>query len=132
MLYSGVVLSVPFLVIIIVFALIRTVMSQFQYSHSTHILIHCKMKEKLHSGKTPVSGDQWHIFLYHRYNYDPDDQWNSPFQSILLISVSSSQPSWATRAAYHLLRVTSTYLHHPAPSTKKLKLQGLVMCTFIE
>ncbi|KIM72920.1 hypothetical protein PILCRDRAFT_81530, partial [Piloderma croceum F 1598] len=45
------------------------------------------IKEKLRSGEMAVSGDQWPIFVYHGYNYDPDDPWNSLFRSTLLVSV---------------------------------------------
>jgi hypothetical protein len=38
-----------------------------------------------------VSGDQWPIFVYHGYNYDPEDPWNGLFRSILLVSVGYSQ-----------------------------------------
>jgi hypothetical protein len=37
-----------------------------------------------------VSGDQWPIFLYHGYNYDPEDPWNGLFRSTLLVYVTSS------------------------------------------
>jgi hypothetical protein len=48
------------------------------------------MKEKLRSGEMAVSGDQWPIFLYHSYNYDPEDPWNGLFRSTLLVYVTSS------------------------------------------
>ncbi|KAH7918541.1 hypothetical protein BV22DRAFT_1108331 [Leucogyrophana mollusca] len=35
-----------------------------------------KIRAKLCSGKMTVSGDQWPIFLYLGYNYDPEDPWN--------------------------------------------------------
>lgn len=34
-----------------------------------------------------VSGDQWPIFLYRGYAYDPDDPWNGIFRSAILVSV---------------------------------------------
>jgi len=47
-----------------------------------------RIKEKLRSGEMAVSGDQWPIFIYHGYSYDPEDPWNGLFRSTLLISVS--------------------------------------------
>jgi len=32
-----------------------------------------------------VAGDQWPIFLYQGYNYDPEDPWNGLFRGSLLI-----------------------------------------------
>jgi len=43
-------------------------------------------KEKLRSGELAVPGDQWPIFLYHGYNYDPEDPWNGLFRSTILVS----------------------------------------------
>jgi hypothetical protein len=34
-----------------------------------------------------VSGDQWPVFLYNGYGYDPEDPWNGLFRSALLVSV---------------------------------------------
>jgi hypothetical protein len=90
------------------------------------------MKEKLRSGETLVSGDQWPIFLYHGYNYDPEDPWNGLFQSTLLVSVSFSQLSLAGGTAHHLHRATSTYLHRQALLTKSLKPRDLAMRGYME
>src|ERR1700690_3856224 len=37
-----------------------------------------------------VTGDQWPIFLYNEYRYDPEDPWSGLFRSTLLVSVSFS------------------------------------------
>ena len=34
-----------------------------------------------------VMGDQWPVFLYTNYMYDPEDPWNGLLQSGLLVSV---------------------------------------------
>jgi hypothetical protein len=62
-------------------------------STCSHLLLNytlnsCRTKEKLRSGEMAVSGDQWPVFLYHGYNYDPEDPWNGLFRSSLLVSVS--------------------------------------------
>ena len=36
-----------------------------------------------------MSGDQWPLFLYADYCYDPEDPWNGLFRSALLVSVST-------------------------------------------
>jgi hypothetical protein len=36
-----------------------------------------------------IPGDQWPIFLYYGYNYDPEDPWNGLLRSSLLVSVSN-------------------------------------------
>ncbi|KAG2131107.1 hypothetical protein BD769DRAFT_1627812 [Suillus cothurnatus] len=42
-------------------------------------------KTKLQSGEIIVTGDQWPLFLYTDYRYDPEDPWNGLFQSALLV-----------------------------------------------
>ncbi|EDR13218.1 uncharacterized protein LACBIDRAFT_308824 [Laccaria bicolor S238N-H82] len=42
-------------------------------------------KEKLRSGELVISGDQWPIFLYAGYTYDPEDPWNGLLCSIILV-----------------------------------------------
>jgi hypothetical protein len=45
-----------------------------------------EIKQKLKTGETVVSGDQWPVFLYHGYTYDSEDPWNGLFRSSLLTS----------------------------------------------
>lgn len=65
------------------------------------MLTFSRTKEKLQSGELAVSGDQWPIFVYHGYNYDPEDPWNGLFRSILLVSVGCSQLLLHTRANHY-------------------------------
>lgn len=37
-----------------------------------------------------MRGDQWPIFIYAGYRYDPEDPWNGLLRSSLLVCVSSS------------------------------------------
>ncbi|KAG1898357.1 uncharacterized protein F5891DRAFT_1129538 [Suillus fuscotomentosus] len=41
-------------------------------------------KQSLKSGETAVSGDQWPMFLYSGYHYDPDDPWKGLLRSEIL------------------------------------------------
>lgn len=43
-------------------------------------------KEKLRNGEMLIPGDQWPIFLYGGYTYDPEDPWRGLFRSRLLVS----------------------------------------------
>jgi hypothetical protein len=63
-------------------------LSMGSLSYKFLFLIPRRIKEKLCSGEMLVSGDNWPIFLYHGYNYDPKDPWNGLFRSSLLVSVS--------------------------------------------
>ncbi|KIJ62743.1 hypothetical protein HYDPIDRAFT_93808, partial [Hydnomerulius pinastri MD-312] len=42
------------------------------------------IKAKLRNGQLQVAGDQWPVFLYANYTYDPKDPWNGLFRSGLL------------------------------------------------
>ncbi|KAG1898245.1 uncharacterized protein F5891DRAFT_1129640 [Suillus fuscotomentosus] len=41
-------------------------------------------KTKLQNGEIIVTGDQWPLFLYADYHYDPEDPWNGLLRSALL------------------------------------------------
>jgi hypothetical protein len=47
-----------------------------------------RVKDKLRSGEIAVSGDQWPIFIYADFTYDPEDPWKGLLRSSLLVSVS--------------------------------------------
>lgn len=44
-----------------------------------------EVKEKLRSGEVGVSGDQWPVFLYAGYTFDPEDPWNGLLRSSILV-----------------------------------------------
>jgi hypothetical protein len=46
----------------------------------------------LRSGELAITGDQWPIFLYAGYTYDPEDPWNGLLRSNILVSVSQFSP----------------------------------------
>ncbi|KAG1892827.1 hypothetical protein F4604DRAFT_1876054 [Suillus subluteus] len=45
-----------------------------------------EIKQNLKSGETAVHGDQWPMFLYAGYDYDPKDPWKGLLKSEILIS----------------------------------------------
>ncbi|KAG1784994.1 uncharacterized protein HD556DRAFT_1435288 [Suillus plorans] len=45
---------------------------------------HSETKAKLQNGEIVMTGDQWPLFLYADYYYDPEDSWNGLFRSALL------------------------------------------------
>ncbi|KAG1812326.1 hypothetical protein EV424DRAFT_1473594 [Suillus variegatus] len=47
--------------------------------------LHTETKQSLKSGKTAVHGDQWPMFLYTGYHYDPDEPWKGLLRSEILI-----------------------------------------------
>lgn len=47
-----------------------------------------RTKDKLRSGEMAISGDQWPVFVYQGYNYDPEDPWNGLLRSTILVSAS--------------------------------------------
>lgn len=46
-----------------------------------------RTRSKLQSGDMIVPGDQWPIFLYEEYTYDPEEPWKGLFRSQLLVQV---------------------------------------------
>ncbi|KAG9313214.1 hypothetical protein JVU11DRAFT_6673 [Chiua virens] len=49
-------------------------------------------RNKLVNGQIQVAGDQWPVFLYANYSYNPEDPWNGLLRSGLLISVHILRP----------------------------------------
>ncbi|KAG6913306.1 hypothetical protein DXG01_007853 [Tephrocybe rancida] len=44
------------------------------------------VRQKLNSGETLVRGDEWPVFIYENYLYDPEDPWTGAFRSTLLLN----------------------------------------------
>ncbi|KAL4065133.1 hypothetical protein J3A83DRAFT_4360454 [Scleroderma citrinum] len=58
---------------------------------------------KLTNGKIQVAGDQWSMFLYANYTYDPEDQWNGllhsdAFKHIFMLPSSVDQEPKVTHS----------------------------------
>lgn len=45
------------------------------------------VKSKLRNGEILIAGDQWPIFLYAGYKFDPEEPWKGLLRSIILVSV---------------------------------------------
>lgn len=54
------------------------------------LTVNISTKDKLRSGEIQVRGDQWPIFIYAGYAYDPEDPWNGLLRSQLLVCVRLS------------------------------------------
>ncbi|KAG1737726.1 hypothetical protein EDB19DRAFT_1636705 [Suillus lakei] len=68
----------------------------FNHEHTGFLLFpvgldwnNSETKEKLRSGKLWVCGDQWPIFVYANYMYDPEDLWFGFLKSQLLVYVGT-------------------------------------------
>ena len=59
----------------------------------------CRVKAKLRNREIVISGDQWPLFLYADYRYDPEDPWNGICHSALLVSVGTVH-IWIRSLAY--------------------------------
>ena len=93
------------------------------------------VKQKLRSGEISVSGDQWPIFLYANYKFDPEEPWKGLLKSSILVSVSVVWYHinlWLTLLFLTILRLISTFLHLLALSIKLWRPQDLVMQEFTE
>ena len=51
------------------------------------MLLFVSVKDKLKLGEMMVAGDDWPVFLYDGYHYDPKDPWKGLFHSSLLVTV---------------------------------------------
>ena len=47
------------------------------------------VKSKLHNGEILIAGDQWPIFVYMGYKFNPEEPWGGLLRSSILVSVSA-------------------------------------------
>jgi len=81
----------------------------------------------LTSGETVVSGDQWPIFLYDGYEYDPEDPWKGLFKSNILIYVSTPPIRACSGLIFLVSRHSNMCSHLLVWSTKPPQQRDLVM-----
>ncbi|KAG1843990.1 hypothetical protein C8R48DRAFT_818722 [Suillus tomentosus] len=77
-------------------------------------------KQSLKSGEIAVRGDQWPVFLYSGYEYDPDDPWKGLLKSEILIFGFKhvfTSPSLVDREP-KAMRSGNAYLHGMKSVTK--------------
>lgn len=52
-------------------------------------MCYARVKSQLRAGEIIIAGDQWPIFLYAGYKFDPEEPWKGLLRSAILISVSA-------------------------------------------
>lgn len=74
-----------------------------------------------------VTGDQWPIFVYAGYTYDPEDPWNGLFRSPLLVCVNAHQTStiYSAHLSYNRDINTSLPLQVLSRKNQRLRVQGM-------
>lgn len=88
-----------------------------------------RVKQKLRTGEMIVPGDQWSIFLYYGFAYDPEDPWNGLFRSAILISVSLSTLIFWTTTEFNTAGV-QTYIYFTELRRKRAESYSLGKCTY--
>lgn len=83
-----------------------------------------------------VGGDQWPIFLYQGYIYDPEDPWNGLLRSTVLVSVSpllfqpKNKVSAAFQAYKHIFTSPSSVEKEPkATRSSNARIHGMTHVT---
>jgi hypothetical protein len=101
-------------------------------------LIYKRIKDKLRNGEMVVSGDQWPVFLYAGYDYDPEDPWKGLFKSPLLISVSGQTfvsrlyqlTEYSTKAYKHIFTSPSSVdKENKATRSGNARIHGMTRVT---
>lgn len=94
-----------------------------------------RTKGKLRSGEIIVSGDQFPIFLYQEFQYNPDRPWDGLFKSSLLVLVSSSHPNaqyWCSpfwQAYKHVFTSPSSVNKPKATRSGNARIHGMTEVT---
>jgi hypothetical protein len=93
------------------------------------------MKDKLKSGEMMVAGDQWPIFIYEGYSYDPEDPWTGLLRSSLLVTVHiltmypSSQLSFHQAFKHIFTSPSSVHKESSATRPGNARLHGMTCVT---
>lgn len=69
------------------------------------------VKQGLRSGELGVSGDQWPLFLFAGYKFNPEDPWDGLFRSPLLLCVCTYIDKTLTGANFLLNRLLNISSH---------------------
>jgi hypothetical protein len=84
-----------------------------------------------------VSGDQWPIFLYSGYNFDPEDPWDGLFRSSILVSVSwylfaetlRTNPAYSQAYKYIFTSPSSVEKEPKATRSGNARIHGMTSVT---
>ena len=84
-----------------------------------------------------IPGNQWPIFIYQGYEYDPEDPWKGLFRSTLLVSVSfgcivviQDDNGWLSQAYKHVFTSPSSVEKEPkATRSGNARLHGMTHVT---
>lgn len=87
-----------------------------------------RTRAKLMNGQIQVAGDQWPVFLYSDYAYDPEDPWNGLLRSSLLVSAGFLTLSLFCYSLTVEFRHSNMYSHLLAPWNKNQRWRALAMC----
>ena len=84
------------------------------FCYSFNMCVASRTRTKLSNSELQVAGDQWPIFLYANYTYNPEDPWNGLLCSGLLVSVSFND-EWSGFSCWPILPTEGiqTCLHIP-------------------
>ncbi|KAG2086298.1 hypothetical protein BD769DRAFT_1303701, partial [Suillus cothurnatus] len=90
-----------------------------------------EIKQNLKSGETAVHGDQWPMFLYAGYEYDPKDPWKGLLKSkILIFSHLIKYPSVGVQTCLHVFTSPSSVDKEPrATCSGNAYLHGMKLVT---
>jgi hypothetical protein len=79
-----------------------------------------------------VAGDQWPVFLYEDYRYDPEAPWTGLLRSSLLVTVCIFNMYACHSSQLTFARLSSISSHHPVQFIRNLVPPALVTLAFTE
>jgi hypothetical protein len=96
------------------------------------VLLFVSVKDKLKSGEMVVAGDQWPVFLYEGYKYDPEAPWTGLLRSSLLAMVCMLDMNVYHSSQLIFSRHSSISSHHQVQFIRNLVPPVLVTLAFTE
>jgi hypothetical protein len=110
-------------------------MTQSTHIASYHNFAQCcfvSVKDKLKSGEMVVAGDQWPVFLYESYRYDPEAPWTGLLRSSLLVTAHILNMNVCRSSQLTFTRLSSISSHHQVQFIRNLVPPALVTLAFTE
>jgi hypothetical protein len=90
------------------------------------------VKDRLKSGEMMVAGDQWPVFIYEGYRYDPEAPWTGLLRSSLLVTVRILTTDVYRSPQLIFARLSSIFSHHPVQFIRNPVPPALVTLAFTE